>query len=92
MTPPAIEIRGLTKRFSSFALGPLDLTVPAGAVYGLIGPNGSGKSTTMDLLFGMGRRDAGTMRAAGFDHEREELAMKRVVTYSSPDTSFAVWG
>ncbi|MES2708415.1 MAG: ABC transporter ATP-binding protein [Verrucomicrobiota bacterium] len=92
MNPPAIEIRGLTKQFSRFALGPLDLTVPAGAIYGLIGPNGSGKSTTMDLLFGMGRKDGGSMRAAGFDHVREEMAMKRVVTYSSPDTSFAVWG
>lgn len=92
MNQPAIEIRGLTKKFSRFALGPLDLTVPEGAVYGFIGPNGSGKSTTMDLLFGMGLKDGGSMRAAGFDHAREEVAMKQVVTYSSPDTSFAVWG
>lgn len=92
MNQPAIEIRGLTKKFSRFALGPLDLTVPEGAIYGFIGPNGSGKSTTLDLLFGMGREDSGSMRAAGFDHRREELAMKRVVTYSSPDTSFAAWG
>lgn len=92
MNTPAIEIRGLTKKFARFALGPLDLTVPEGAIYGFIGPNGSGKSTTMDLLFGMGRKDGGSMRAAGFDHDTEELAMKRVVTYSSPDTSFAAWG
>lgn len=92
MNAPAIEIRGLRKSFSGFALGPLDLTVPAGAIYGLIGPNGSGKSTTLDLLFGMGSKDAGSMRAAGCDHELQEVEMKRVVTYSSPDTSFAVWG
>ena len=91
MNTPAIEIRGLRKSFPKFALGPLDLTVPAGAVYGLIGPNGSGKSTTLDLLFGMGEEDGGTLRAAGFDHDAQEVEMKRVVTYSSPDTSFAIW-
>lgn len=92
MNAPAIEIYGLRKSFPKFALGPMDLTVPVGAIYGLIGPNGSGKSTTLDLLFGMGDKDAGTMRAAGFDHESQELEMKRVVTYSSPDTSFGIWG
>jgi ABC-2 type transport system ATP-binding protein len=92
MNDPAIEIRGLRKAFPKFALGPLDLTVPQGAIYGLIGPNGSGKSTTLDLLFGMGGRDDGTIRAAGFDHETQEREMKQVVTYSSPDTSFAAWG
>jgi ABC-2 type transport system ATP-binding protein len=92
MNAPAIEIRGLKKSFRNFSLGPLDLTVPAGAIYGLIGPNGSGKSTTLDLLFGMGGKDAGSMRAAGFDHERQEADMKRLVTYSSPATSFNAWG
>ena len=88
----AIQLRGLCKTFPGFALGPLDLTVPRGAIYGLIGPNGSGKSTTLDLLFGMGSPDAGTMEAAGFDAFQQEVEMKRRVTYVSPDTSFAVWG
>lgn len=92
MKPPAIEIRGLRKHFPRFALGPLDLTVPAGAIYGLVGPNGSGKSTTLDMIFGMGGPDAGTIRAAGCDSQREEVAMKRLVTYASPDTSYVAWG
>ena len=58
-TNNAIEIRGLVKNYPSFTLGPLDLTVPRGAIYGLIGPNGAGKTTTIDLIFGMGRNDAG---------------------------------
>ena len=33
----AIEIRGLVKKYPRFELGPLDLTVPHGAIYGLIG-------------------------------------------------------
>ena len=53
----AIEIRGLQKRYSEFELGPLDLTVPKGSIYGFVGPNAAGKTTTIDLMFGMGRAD-----------------------------------
>ena len=88
----AIEIRGLTKRFPRFALGPLDLTVPCGAIYGLIGPNGAGKTTTIDLMFGMGRNDAGTIRVFGFDHRAETVQLKRHAAYASPELNFQVWG
>ena len=89
---PALEIRGLRKSFKTFALGPLDLTVPEGAIYGFVGPNGAGKSTTIDLIFGMGRNDAGTIRALGFDHRRDEVALKRQVGYVSPELDFRPWG
>jgi ABC-2 type transport system ATP-binding protein len=92
MNTNAIEIRGLTKVYPSFKLGPLDLTVPRGAIYGLIGPNGAGKTTTIDLIFGMGRNDAGEIRVLGFDHQREEVELKRSAAYVSPDLNFAVWG
>ena len=92
MSENAIEIRGLEKAFPTFQLGPLDLTVPRGAIYGFIGPNGAGKSTTMDLMFGMGDRDAGTITVNGLDHRRDEVEFKRRVGYVSPDISFAVWG
>jgi ABC-2 type transport system ATP-binding protein len=42
----ALEIRGLKKSFGAFTLGPLDLTVPDGAIYGFVGPNGAGKTLT----------------------------------------------
>ena len=56
---PALEIRGRRKSFDMFTLGPIDLTVPTGAIYGLVGPNGAGKTTTIDLIFGMGGKDDG---------------------------------
>jgi ABC-2 type transport system ATP-binding protein len=90
--PPAIEIRGLVKGYSRFTLGPLDLTVPRGAIYGLIGPNGAGKTTAIDLIFGLGRNDAGTIRVLGLDHRDDEVALKRRVAYASPDLNFAAWG
>jgi ABC-type branched-subunit amino acid transport system ATPase component len=48
--PPAIETRGLSKRYkSAHALRGLDLRVPAGSIYGLVGRNGAGK-TLMGLF------------------------------------------
>ena len=88
----AIEIRGLVKTYPSFTLGPLDLTVPRGAIYGLIGPNGAGKTTAIDLIFGMGRNDAGTIRVLDLDHRADEVALKRRAAYVSPDLNFTVWG
>jgi ABC-2 type transport system ATP-binding protein len=92
MSGNAVEIRGLEKAFPSFQLGPLNLTVPAGAIYGFVGPNGSGKTTTIDLIFGMGAKDAGTITVLGLDHQRDEVAMKRQVAYVSPDLHFHPWG
>lgn len=91
MSAPAIEIRGLEKSFSAFKLGPLDLTVPKGAIYGLVGPNGVGKTTTIDLLLGMGREDGGSIHVFGLDHARDEVAVKRRIGYVSPDLNFQPW-
>ena len=88
----AIEIRGLVKKYAAFQLGPLDLTVPRGAIYGLIGPNGAGKTTTIDLIFGMGRNDAGTIRVLDLDHRADNVALKRHAAYVGPDLNFQVWG
>jgi ABC-2 type transport system ATP-binding protein len=88
----AIEIRGLEKSFSKFKLGPIELTVPSGVIYGFVGPNGSGKTTTIDLIFGLGAKDAGSIRILGLDHIADEVAMKRQVGYVSPDLNFLTWG
>ena len=55
-----LKMRDVTKHFGSFrALDSLTLTVPKGAVYGLVGPNGAGKSTAIRHLTGVYRPDAG---------------------------------
>jgi ABC-2 type transport system ATP-binding protein len=92
MPSHAVEIRGLKKSYEAFTLGPLDLTVPAGAIYGFVGPNGAGKTTTIDLMFGMGEQEAGTITLLGFDRQRDELAVKQRVGYVSPDLDFRPWG
>ena len=60
----AIELKGLEKRYRDFDLK-LDLTLPGGCILGLVGENGAGKSTTIRLLLGMARPDAGTIRVLG---------------------------
>jgi ABC-2 type transport system ATP-binding protein len=54
-TSAAIETRGLSKRYrgGQLAVDGLDLTVPAGSVFGFLGPNGSGKTTTIRMLMGL---------------------------------------
>jgi ABC-type cobalamin/Fe3+-siderophores transport system ATPase subunit len=61
-----LRTRGLTKRYGELvAVDHVDLTVPAGDVYGLLGPNGAGKTTFMRMLFGLIRPDAGSVELFG---------------------------
>jgi ABC-2 type transport system ATP-binding protein len=55
-----IRVDGLTKSYGEqVALDSVDMTVPAGAVYGLVGPNGAGKTTLLSILAGLRRPAAG---------------------------------
>ncbi len=72
----AIEIRGLTKTYGDFTLGPLDLTLPCGTIMGLIGENGAGKSTTIRLILDTVRRDGGEIRLRGCDN-RQNMRMHK---------------
>ncbi|GHB06864.1 ABC transporter ATP-binding protein [Streptomyces chryseus] len=62
-----IETRGLTKRFrgGQLAVDSLDLSVPAGSVFGFLGPNGSGKTTTIRMLMGLIAPTSGTAALLG---------------------------
>ena len=63
---PAVETRGLSKRFGSrLAVDGLDMVVPRGAVYGFLGPNGSGKTTTIRMLLGLVEPTSGTRSLLG---------------------------
>ncbi len=61
-----LEMKNVTKTFGAFkALDDLSMTVPAGAVYGLVGPNGAGKSTAIRHLTGVYRPDCGEILMDG---------------------------
>ncbi|MFO0898736.1 MAG: ATP-binding cassette domain-containing protein [Pirellulales bacterium] len=66
--PPPVVLEQLSKRFGQHtAVDRLDLTVPAGAIYGFIGPNGSGKTTTLRLILRIFQPDGGVVRVLGSD-------------------------
>ena len=68
MSAPAIEARGLVKRYGHVtAVDHVDLTVRGGDVYGYLGPNGAGKTTSLRMLLGLIRPDAGSARLFGRD-------------------------
>ena len=61
-----LELKNVTKSFGDFkALNDLSMTVPKGAVYGLVGPNGAGKSTAIRCLLGVYRPDCGQITLNG---------------------------
>ena len=61
-----LEVKNLTKTFGDFkALDDLTMTVPKGAVYGLVGPNGAGKSTLIRHVLGVYRPDSGSVEMEG---------------------------
>ncbi|MCI9588645.1 MAG: ABC transporter ATP-binding protein [Oscillospiraceae bacterium] len=61
-----LEVKNAVKTFDGFAaLDGVDVTVPDGAVYGLVGPNGAGKSTLIRCLTGIYRQDSGEVLVEG---------------------------
>jgi ABC-2 type transport system ATP-binding protein len=77
ITRMAVVTRGLTKRYGNrLAVDGLDLNVPAGRVYGFLGPNGSGKTTTLRMLVGLIRPNAGDIEVLGTPwswHDRRRM-------------------
>ena len=84
----AIEIQGLSKRFSQVqALNQLSLTVPKGSIYALLGLNGAGKSTTMRCMLSMITPDEGKIEILGKDlaHHRTEILKQMGCMIEKPD-------
>ncbi len=67
----AVRLTNVTKRFTRhLAVDELDLTVPAGSIYGFIGPNGSGKTTTLRMILHIIHADSGEIEVLGQKEQR----------------------
>ncbi len=74
---PAIEVRGLVKRFGEVrALDGVDLTVAQGQIVGLLGPNGAGKTTLVRILATLLQADAGSAHVLGLDVRQDAAALR----------------
>ncbi len=84
----AIHVEDLVKTFGPVrALDGLDLRVEPGQVMGFLGPNGSGKSTTIRVLMGLLRRDAGQATVLGQDPWHDAVELHRRIAYVPGDVN-----
>ena len=82
MTEAVIEVTGLSKSFGGRrVVDNVSIRVERGRICGFLGPNGSGKTTTIRMLCGLLKPDAGHGTCLGFDIIREAPAIKRRVGY-----------
>ncbi len=84
MNDAVITLNGLEKRFPGMdkpAVAPLDCTIHAGYVTGLVGPDGAGKTTLMRMLAGLLKPDSGSATVIGFDPIKNDGALHAVLGY-----------
>jgi ABC-2 type transport system ATP-binding protein len=78
----ALQATSLSKTFGQTrAVDGISLTMRKGEILGLLGPNGSGKSTTMKMILGILRPDAGSISVYGIDVARDPIGVKKIVGY-----------
>ena len=83
-----IEIQGLTKKYGTFtAVDGINLSVPAGELFGFLGPNGAGKTTTLRMIAGILRPTSGSVRIAGVDLAQAPMQAKARLGFI-PDRPF----
>ena len=89
MDTPLIHAEGLTKTFHTakgeavHAVAGIDLSIHAGEIYGLVGSDGAGKTTTIRLLVGALKMDAGQAAIAGFDIQKQTEQARSQIGYLS---------
>jgi ABC-2 type transport system ATP-binding protein len=82
MSAPAIDVRGLTKRFGDrTVVDGVSMTVGRGEIVGFLGPNGSGKTTTIRLMCGLLRLDGGEGEVLGYDLRTQSREIKDRIGY-----------
>ena len=80
--PALIDVHGLTKRYGDrVVVDNFDMRVTQGRIYGFLGPNGSGKTTTIRMLCGLLRPDAGEGTCLGYNIRTQAALIKREVGY-----------
>jgi ABC-2 type transport system ATP-binding protein len=75
-----IRVEGLRKSYGEvLAVADVNLTVNRGEVFGILGPSRAGKTTTLEMMEGLRKPDAGEIEVAGYDAVREFEDMKRII-------------
>ena len=92
MREPVIEISELTRRFgANTALDSVSLSMPRGAVYGLVGANGAGKTTLIKHVLGLLRAERGSVRVFGLDPVADPVGVLSRIGYLSEENDLPGW-
>jgi len=93
--PPAILAQGVVKAFPAKWFKPplevlkgVDLTVPAGRIFGILGPNAAGKTTLISILATLLLPDAGRVEVLGLDVVRQAQLLRRRINLASAGAHF----
>ena len=87
-----IHLSELTRRFGAkTALASVSLSMPRGAVYGLVGANGAGKTTLIKHILGLLRAESGSVRVFGLDPVAEPVAVLSRIGYLSEENDLPGW-
>ncbi len=79
----SIEIKNLTKRYKTFTLDNISLSIPKGYIMGFVGENGAGKTTTIKTMLNIVKRDEGQICILGKDIDKDEISIKSKIGYVS---------
>jgi ABC-2 type transport system ATP-binding protein len=89
---PVIGISELTRRFGGkTALASVSLSLPRGAVYGLVGANGAGKTTLIRHILGLLRAESGSVRVFGLDPVADPVGVLSRIGYLSEENDLPGW-
>ena len=92
MSESVIDVAGLTRRFGAkTALASVSLSLPRGAVYGLVGANGAGKTTLIKHILGLLRAESGSVRVFGLDPVADPVAVLSRIGYLSEENDVPGW-
>ncbi len=87
-----IHVSELTRRFGAkTALDSVCLSLPRGAVYGLVGANGAGKTTLIKHLLGLLRAESGSVRVFGLDPVADPVGVLSRTGYLSEEHDLPGW-
>ena len=92
MSESVISVSELTRRFgATTALNSVSLSLPRGAVYGLVGANGAGKTTLIRHILGLLRAESGSVRVFGFDPVADPVGVLSRIGYLSEENDLPGW-
>ena len=91
-TAPVIDITQLSRRYDTrTALDGVSLSIPRGAVYGLVGANGAGKTTLIKHILGLLRAQSGSVRVFGLDPVADPVGVLSRIGYLSEENDLPGW-